>query len=51
MFGRSLVALLVLLVIIHVYWFSIIVQIAYKKVVTGAIDDIREEQGVTKKTS
>ena len=42
LFGRGLVALLVLLVIIHVYWFSIIVQIAYKKVMTGVGEDVRE---------
>ena len=42
MFGRGLVALLALLVVIHVYWFSIIVQIAYKKVMTGVGEDVRE---------
>ena len=44
MFGRGLVALLGLLVVIHVYWFSIIVQIAYRKVMTGAIEDVREDE-------
>ena len=44
MFGHGLVALLCLLVVIHVYWFSIIVQIAYRKVMTGAIEDVREDE-------
>ena len=45
MAGEWLVGLLVLLVCIHVYWFSIIVQIAYRKVMTGVTEDVRGERG------
>ncbi|KAK9865454.1 hypothetical protein WJX84_003860 [Apatococcus fuscideae] len=44
MAGEWLVGLLVLLVCIHVYWFSIIVQIAYRKVMTGVTEDVRESE-------
>lgn len=44
MFGHGLVALLCLLVVIHVYWFSIIVKIAYRKIMTGVVEDVRETE-------
>ena len=36
-------ALLVLLLLLHVYWFAMICKIAYSKITTGKIDDVREE--------
>ena len=36
-------ALLVLLLILHVYWFAMICKIAYSKITTGKVEDIREE--------
>lgn len=35
-------ALLILLLIMHCYWFALIVRIAYRTVVSGSIDDVRE---------
>lgn len=34
--------LLILLLIMHCYWFALIVRIAYRTVVSGSIDDVRE---------
>lgn len=34
--------LLILLLIMHCYWFALIVRIAYRTVVSGHIDDVRE---------
>ena len=36
-------ALLVLLLMLHVYWFAMICKIAYSKITTGKIGDVREE--------
>ena len=34
--------LLILLLVMHIYWFALIVRIAYRTVVSGHIDDSRE---------
>jgi ceramide synthetase len=35
--------LLLVLCVLHCYWFSLILKIAYNKVTTGATSDVREE--------
>jgi len=39
----SFSALLCTLVVLHVYWFWLILRVAVKKLVTGKVDDVREE--------
>lgn len=39
---RTLNGLLILLLIMHCYWFALITRIAYRTVVYGDIDDVRE---------
>ena len=34
--------LLLALLVMHIYWFALIARIAYRTVVTGSTDDVRE---------
>ena len=43
MHSAALTALLCVLVVLHVYWFSLIARIAWNKVATGTAKDTRED--------
>lgn len=42
-YNTALSGLLCLLIVLHLYWFSMIVNIAWKKITTGSANDTRED--------
>ena len=42
-YSAVLTALLCVLVVLHVYWFSLIANIAWSKIATGSAKDTRED--------
>jgi len=44
-FHMLLNSLMACLYVIHIYWFGLILKVAYDKLATGHLKDVREEEG------